>query len=141
MDERFMLTDLPSGEGFLVTSRIRRCRGCAQCISTNMGSCSIDDDLTPALDRAMMSELLVIRTGISDSQFSMPMRKAVERLANILQSFTDAGHNTPLDNDSVNLRRIRICVHGSQEDPRFESYARDLLEKGPVEKVNIIYTR
>ena len=130
-----MLTDLPSGEGFLVTSRIRRCRGCAQCISMNMGSCSIDDDLTPALDRAMMSESLVIRTGISDSQFSMPMRKAVERLANILQSFTDAGHNTPLEKDSVCLRGIRIIARGSV-DGAFQSYAEDLLLKGPVERVD-----
>ena len=130
-----MLTDLPSGEGFLVTSRIRRCRGCAQCISTNMGSCSIDDDLTPALDRAMMSELLVIRTGISDSQFSMPMRKAVERLANILQSFTDAGHNTPLEKDSVDLRTIHIIIRGCT-DEGFQSYAEDLLLKGPVERVD-----
>ena len=130
-----MLTDLPSGEGFLVTSRIRRCRGCAQCISTNMGSCSIDDDLTPALDRAMMSESLVIRTGISDSQFSMPMRKAVERLANILQSFTDAGHNTPLEKDSVDLRTIHIIVRGCT-DEGFQSYAEDLLLKGPVERVD-----
>ena len=141
MERRFVLTDLPSDDGFTVTARTRRCRGCAKCISTDMGRCSIEDDLSPALEKALMCDTIEIRTGITDSQFSMPMRKAVERLANILQSFTDAGHNTPLDNDSVNLRRIRICVHGSQEDPRFESYARDLLEKGPVEKVNFIYTR
>ena len=135
MEHRFVLTDLPSDDGFTVTARTRRCRGCAQCISTNMGSCSIDDDLTPALDKAMMSEVLVIRTGISDSQFSMPMRKAVERLANILQSFTDAGHNTPLEKDSVDLRTIHIIVRGCA-DEGFQSYAEDLLLKGPVERVD-----
>ena len=76
-----------------------------------------------------------IYTGIADSQFSMPMRKAVERLANILQSFTDAGHNTPLEKDSVCLRGIRIIARGSV-DGTFQSYAEGLLLNGPVERVD-----
>ena len=82
-----------------------------------------------------MCDTIEIRTGITDSQFSMPMRKAVERLANILQSFTDAGHNTPLEKDSVDLRTIRIIVRGCT-DEEFQSYAEDLLLKGPVERVD-----
>ena len=135
MEHRFVLTDLPSDDGFMVTARTRRCRGCAKCISTDMGRCSIEDDLSPALEKALMCDTIEIHTGITDSQFSMPMRKAVERLANILQSFTDAGHNTPLEKDSVCLRRIRIIARGSV-DGTFQSYAEGLLLKGPVEKVD-----
>ena len=135
MERTFVLTDLPSDEGFLVTGRIRRCRGCARCISTDMGRCSIEDDLSPALEEALMCDTIEIHTGIADSQFSMPMRKAAERLANILQSFTDAGHNTPLEKDSVCLRGIRIIARGSV-DGAFQSYAEDLLLKGPVERVD-----
>ncbi|MGN0098725.1 MAG: hypothetical protein ACI38Y_05325 [Candidatus Methanomethylophilaceae archaeon] len=135
MDGKFILTDLPSDEGFLVTGRTRRCRGCAECISSNMGRCSIDDDLSPALEEALMCKTIDIHTGIADSQFAMPMRKAVERLANILQSFTDAGHNIPLEKDSVSLRGIRIIAH-DPIDGAFQSYAEDLLLKGPVERVD-----
>ena len=135
MERRFVLTDLPSDDGFTVTARTRRCRGCAKCISTDMGRCSIEDDLSPALEKALMCDTIEIRTGITDSQFSMPMRKAVERLANILQSFTDAGHNTPLEKDSVDLRTIHIIVRGCA-DEGFQSYAEDLLLKGPVERVD-----
>lgn len=82
-----------------------------------------------------MCDSIEIHTGITDSQFAMPMRKATERLANILQSFTDAGHNTPLEKDSVNLRGIRIIARCSV-DGTFQSYAEDLLLKGPVKRVD-----
>lgn len=130
-----MLTDLPSDEGFRVTGRVRRCVGCAGCISDGMGRCSIDDDLTPLIGEILMCDTLEVHTSVTDAQFSMPMRKAMERISNILQSFTDAGHNTPLDKGSVKLRTIRISVHGEPGDEGFRRYAEDLLLKGPVEAI------
>ncbi len=135
MEHRFVLTDLPSDEGFRVTGRVRRCVGCAGCISDGMGRCSIDDDLTPLIGEILMCDTLEVHTSVTDAQFSMPMRKAMERISNILQSFTDAGHNTPLDKESVNLRTIRISVHGEPGDEGFRRYAEDLLLKGPVEAI------
>lgn len=135
MERRFVLTDLPSEEGFRVTGRVRRCVGCAGCISDGMGRCSIDDDLTPLIGGILMCDTLEIHTGVTDSQFSMPMRKAVERISNVLQSFTDAGHNTPLDKESVDLRAVRISVHDGIVDEGFRRYAEDLLLKGHVETV------
>lgn len=135
MERRFVLTDLPSDEGFRVTGRVRRCVGCAGCISDGMGRCSIDDDLTPLIGEILMCDTLEVHTSVTDAQFSMPMRKAMERISNILQSFTDAGHNTPLDKESVNLRTIRISVHGEPGDEGFRRYAEDLLLKGPVEAI------
>lgn len=135
MERRFVLTDLPSDEGFRVTGRVRRCVGCAGCISDGMGRCSIDDDLTPLIGEILMCDTLGVHTGVTDAQFSMPMRKAMERISNILQSFTDAGHNTPLDKGSVKLRTIHISVHGEPGDEGFRRYAEDLLLKGPVEAI------
>lgn len=135
MERRFVLTDLPSDEGFRVTGRVRRCVGCAGCISDGMGRCSIDDDLTPLIGEILMCDTLEVHTSVTDAQFSMPMRKAMERISNILQSFTDAGHNTPLDKESVNLRTIRISVNGEPGDEGFRRYAEDLLLKGPVEAI------
>lgn len=139
MEQKTMLTDLPSGDGFLVTSKVRRCRGCAKCISSEPGMCSIDDELSCFLKDAMSITVLEIHTGISDSQFSMPMRKAMERLGNILQSYTDAGNNIPLDSESVDLESIEIRVHGSEKDDTFESYAEELLCKGPVKRISFFY--
>lgn len=135
-EERFVLTDLPSdgdADG-MVTTRTRRCRGCARCISTEPGRCDIDDDLTPLIERILANETLEIRTETRDSQFAMPMRKAMERLGNVLQSYTDAGGNTPLDISSVRLRCIIVKVRG-ETDSIFEDNARKMLLKGPVRSI------
>ena len=138
-EDRFVLTDLPSEKADgIVTNHTHRCRGCAGCISSNKGTCAIDDDFTNIIPEILSHRVLEIRTGIRDSQFRMPMRKAVERLSNVLQAFTDAGGNIPLDKDSVALREIDIIVDGVRTDG-FETYARELLDMGPVEEVTFRY--
>ena len=138
-EEAFVLTDLPSdtADG-TVTSRTHRCNGCAECISTRKGACAIHDGFSDIIPDVMSHRVLEIHTGISDAQFRMPMRKAVERISNILQAFTDAGGNDPLDSGSVRLRDVRVVVDNGRQDG-FEEYARDLLENGPVEKVEFVY--
>ena len=140
-DDRFVLTDLPSEVDYdgLVTPRVHRCRGCAGCISTNMGTCVIQDSFTGLIELIMSVPILEIHTSISDGQFAMPMRKAVERLSNVFQAYTDAGHNDhPLDSDSVELRRIEVVVRGKKV-AGFEDYARELLQMGPVESMGFSY--
>ncbi len=134
----FVLTDLPSDEGcagYVRGRRMRRCVGCAKCISTAPGACAIDDEATPMLAASLAADVLEIRTSDDGGQFPMPMRKVVERLENILQAFTDAGGNVPLDRSAVGLSEIRIVLEGGH-GPDFEELATKMLLNGPVVRIS-----
>lgn len=129
----FVLTSgTPSdGEVSVRNMNIRRCRGCAGCMTDNRGRCSIDDDLTPVLEDVLSDDTLKMISDKDGHWFAMPMRKAVERLGNILEAWTSSGNNIPECDDAIALRNIIVVVEGP-EDAEFEQSAREVLEKGPV---------
>lgn len=133
---RTTLTTDPSIEGSAPIDwmRIRRCRGCAKCMYENPGRCILEDDLSLLIPTILSSEEMVLHATIDDHWFSMPMRKAVERIGNILEAWTDSGHNDPRDPDEISLRKITVIVCGPIDDV-FESSTRKVLQKGPVEVV------
>jgi multimeric flavodoxin WrbA len=126
------------GCDFLVTSRIRRCNGCSTCITSARGSCSQPDPLSQEIPRILGSDTLVIVSGVESDMIKMPMRKAVERLSNILLAFTDAGWNVPLDKDTTSLRKVVIEVDSGRNEG-FEHYMKEMLLKGPVETMEFRY--
>ena len=134
--ERFVLADSPDKpcDADLSTLRIRRCRGCVKCLTDYKGRCEIGDQFTDIMDRVLRSEHLEIR--ISPEHGTVPdrVRKAVERLSNILDAYTDCGGNTPLPMDSVRLRTIEVVYEGRFAD-RMESEIYGALYKGPVSDV------
>jgi hypothetical protein len=117
--------------------KIRRCRGCAKCMYENPGNCILDDDFSPMIPELLSCEELTIRSTVDDHWFSMPMRKVVERIGNILEAWTDSGNNVPRDDSEITLRNIIIVTSGPADD-MFESSSREVLEKGPV-KIAFVY--
>ncbi len=141
MSRTYTLTDEPDGPGdYHVTSRIRRCNGCSACITTHPGSCSQEDTFSPEIPPILSSDVLVIDSGIDSDMIRMPMRKSVERLSNILLAWTDAGHNVPRDKSETPLRRIIVRCPGPGSEG-FEHYMREMLLKGPIEKLAFEYYR
>lgn len=129
----FILTSgTPSdGEVSVRNMNIRRCRGCAGCMTDNRGRCSIDDDLTSVLEDVLSDDTLKIISDKDGHWFAMPMRKAVERLGNVLEAWTSSGNNIPECDDAIALRNIAVIIEGPH-DAEFEKSTRDVLEKGPV---------
>ena len=131
-----MITTLTSGKAEsdqipIKEINIRRCRGCAKCMTDNPGDCAIKDDFTPILQKILSSDTLIIITDTENHCFTMPMRKAIERIGNILEAWTTSGHNTPKCNNDIELRDIFVSVCGSK-DALFEDNTKEMLEKGPV---------
>ena len=138
---RMVITDHPSDMDCTLIRgiRIKRCNGCAQCIKGDVPVCSIEDDITPVLSDMLNHETLEIRTDVLDGWFAMPMRKVIERLSNILQTFTDAGGNDPHSIDDVSLRKIVVKVRSESKVESLETDAVKLLKMGPVETISFDY--
>lgn len=91
----------------------------------------MDDDFSKVIPDIMSSDALEVHSDLDGNWFAMPMRKAVERIGNILEAWTDSGNNIPRDPSEIGLRRITVVVP-LPEDPVFEASAREVMEKGPV---------
>lgn len=117
--------------------RIRRCVGCAKCLTATPGKCVIDDDFSPVLDAILGAPELVIRTGTEHGRMPDRVRKAVERLSNVLDAYTDVGGNTPLQNDGTRLRTVVFECRGGSAD-MMEPETAGALGKGPVSEVRFI---
>ncbi|MBR4225572.1 MAG: hypothetical protein IKR86_02100 [Candidatus Methanomethylophilaceae archaeon] len=144
-ERRLIFTDEPSeAECDSIVSvagkRLRRCVGCVRCLTETPGRCAIKDAFPEMSDRMMDSDVLEIRSEAFEGGFSPTITKAVERLSNELQAFTDLGGAVPRDKGEVRLRRIEIVMRGVPEDrERFESDTEKSLGIGPVEKVSFSY--
>ena len=106
--ERILCDTAGSPADYLVTSRIRRCNGCSDCITDMRGGCSQPDTFSEEIPRILSSETLILITGADSGMVRMPMRKAVERLSNIFLAWTDAGWNVPQDIGMTSLREIVV---------------------------------
>ncbi len=136
---RFVLTDtLGGGDACLKDLRIRRCRGCVKCLTEHPGTCEIADGFTETLKDIMASDELVIVMDSEDGRVPDRVRKAVERLSNILDAYTGCGGNVPLPVGSVNLRRIGFECRGNFADG-MESEMTGALKKGPVSDIFFEY--
>ncbi|MDO5853053.1 MAG: hypothetical protein Q4Q62_03135 [Thermoplasmata archaeon] len=134
-DRRFVLTDgKEGGDARLGELGIRRCRGCVRCLTEHPGECEIEDGFTPLIAEILGSETLVVSMSPERGRVPDRVRKAVERLSNILDAYTDCGGNVPLPIDSVGLRRIEFECRGNFAD-RMESEMTGALRKGPVSDV------
>ncbi len=140
--DRFVLTDSRDvqGDACLADLRIRRCRGCVRCLTEHKGKCEIDDGFGPVLDDILQHEELVVRMAPERGAVPDRVRKAMERLSNILDAYTDCGGNEPLSMGSVKLRRIVFECRGEFAD-RMDSEMTGALRKGPVSEVNFIQVR
>lgn len=127
------LTSKPPKDGEISVRKmnIRRCRGCAGCMTDNRGRCSIEDDFSIILDGILSDESLRIVSDRDGHWFAMPMRKAVERLGNILEAWTSSGNNIPEHDCTIALRNITVITE-SPKDDEFEQSAKSMLAKGPV---------
>lgn len=65
------------------------------------------------------------------------VRKAMERLSNILDAYTGCGGNEPIPADDVSLRQIVFECRDEFAD-RMESEMTGALKKGPVSDVHFI---
>ena len=143
-ERRLIFTDEPSEESGVVASiagkRLRRCVGCVRCLTETPGRCVIKDAFPEISDRMMDADVLEIHSEAFEGGFSPMITKAVERLSNELQAFTDLGGAVPRDKGEVRLRRIEIVMRGVPEErERFESDTTKSLEIGPIEKVSFRY--
>lgn len=143
-ERRLIFTDEPSEESDVVVSiagkRLRRCVGCVRCLTETPGRCVIKDAFPEISDRMMDADVLEIHSEAFEVGFSPMITKAVERLSNELQAFTDLGGAVPRDKGEVRLRRIEIVMRGVPEErERFESDTTKSLEIGPIEKVSFRY--
>lgn len=134
---RFVLVNDGIIGASLKDMRIRRCRGCVKCLTEHPGECEIDDGFTPLIAEILKSETLVIDFTPEWGKVPDRVRKAVERLSNILDAYTDCGGNEPLPIDSVNLRRIEVVYRGNFAD-RMESEIYGALRKGPVSDITFV---
>ncbi len=134
--DRFVLADSGDvqGDACLADLRIRRCRGCVGCLTSHKGACGIEDGFGPVLDEILQHEELVVRMAPERGAVPDRVRKAMERLSNILDAYTDRGGNEPLPIDSVKLRRIVFECRGEFAD-RMDSELTGALGKGPVSEI------
>lgn len=137
--DRFVLTDTHDvrGDACLADLRIRRCRGCVRCLTEHKGVCGIEDGFGPVLDDILRHEELVVRMAPERGAVPDRVRKAMERLSNILDAYTDRGGNEPLPMGSVKLGRIVFECRGEFAD-RMDSEMTGALRKGPVSEVKFI---
>lgn len=134
--DRFIFADSKDvrGDACLMDLRIRRCRGCVRCLTAHKGTCEIEDGFGPVLDEILRHEELVVRMAPERGAVPDRVRKAMERLSNILDAYTDRGGNEPLPIDSVKLRRIVFECRGEFAD-RMDSELTGALRKGPVSEI------
>ena len=118
---------------------IRRCCGCVKCLTAEQGGCHIDDGFSKLFPDIMGSGTITFDIHPRDGRIPTIALKAVERISNVLEAFTDSGGNVPLPGDSVALRRVVFRVHGDMDRAPFEKDMRDDLLKGPVEDVEFVY--
>lgn len=137
--DRFILTDAEEipGDVCLADIRIRRCRGCVKCLTETAGKCVIEDDFSPLLDVILGTTQLVIRMGPEHGMMPDRVRKAVERLSNVLDAYTDVGGNIPLENDETRLHSVVFECRSGFAD-RMEPETVGALRKGPVSEVLFI---
>ena len=143
--ETFVITDDPSeSEGPFAASvsgkKLRRCVGCVRCLTETPGRCAIKDGFPEISDRIMDSEILEIHSAAYEGGFTPMITKAVERLSNELQAFTDMGGFEPRSIESVRLRKVRIMMRGIPENrTEFESETSKNLKIGPVKEIYFEY--
>ncbi len=131
------ISDVPQDDAVCLKEiGIRRCRGCVKCLTEHPMACDISDDFSKVMETILDSEELVISLHPKNGRMPADVRKAVERLSNILEVFTDSGGNIPMNCDTVRLRDISVEIHGTLSDGEAESEIRDLLQKGPVKSVS-----
>lgn len=131
------ISDVPQDDAVCLKEiGIRRCRGCVKCLTEHPMACDITDGFSDIIKTALDSDELVISIHPQNGRVPADIRKAVERLSNILEVFTDSGGNVPMSCDKVKLRHIIVIIHGELSDEGAESEIRDLLKKGPVESVS-----
>ncbi len=137
--DRFVLTDVPDAgcDACLSDLRPRRCIGCVACLEKHPGHCAIADGFTPVMDEILRHRVLVMRVSPVRGKVPDAVRKAVERLSNVLDAYTDCGGNEPLPTDAVGLRSVVVEYRGDFED-RMESEIARALKKGPVSDISFI---
>lgn len=133
--------DPTRGEGVTVKGmRIRRCNGCVKCITMNPGRCALEDDFSPVIAQLASHDTVRFVSKVDGNTFPGAVTKAVERISNILQAYTELGGNTPLDTEGVRLNRVEIVAIGEPEDRElFERDLRTSLLMGPVETIVFEY--
>lgn len=139
--DAMVLSDLPE-EGALCLKGlgIRRCRGCVKCLTENQGGCSIDDGFSEAIPNILSAHTLFIDSGTDSGRLPLNVLKAVERLSNILEIYTDSGGNVPRSSDDVALCKVVFRVKGDMDRDTFESEMTQNLLKGPVKDVQFEYS-
>lgn len=138
--ETIRLSDTADRDSFCLKDlHIRRCVGCVRCLTETPERCAIDDGFSNIIPRILRSNEVVITFSPTDGRIPATVIKAVERISNILEAFTDSGGNDPVTDDSVILKRIVFSVDGSPNDGCFESDMRSFLLKGPVTEVSFEY--
>ena len=96
--------DPTRGDGVTVKGmRIRRCNGCVKCITMNPGRCALEDDFSPVIAQLASHDTVRFVSKVDGNTFPGAVTKAVERISNILQAYTELGGNTPLDTEGVRL--------------------------------------
>lgn len=137
--DRYVISDR---EGFeedvcLRSIRVRRCIGCVKCLTEHPGRCRIEDGFTGFIDEILHHEELVVKMQPEHGTVPDVVRKAMERLSNILDAYTGCGGNEPIPADDVNLRQIVFECRDEFAD-RMESEMTGALKKGPVSDVYFI---
>lgn len=135
--ETFVIADRKDADLDLTSIRIRRCTGCVKCLTERSGECAVKDDFSPIIPIILSRDKLVIEMGPEHGKMPDRVKKAVERLSNILDAYTDVGGNKPLDSNEIRLRSIIFECRGEFED-RMESETCRALEKGPVSDIRFI---
>lgn len=136
-----ILDDPSRGEGVTVDGmRIRKCNGCVKCITQNPGRCALDDEFSPVIAGLASHDTLRFVSRVEGNGLPGAVTKAVERISNILQAYTELGGNTPLDTEGVKLRRVEIAAIGEPDDRGlFERDLTTALKMGPVETIVFEY--
>lgn len=137
--DRFVIADKDGfgGDVCLRSMRIRRCVGCVKCLTEHPGRCRIEDGFSIMIDEILHHEELIVMMEPEHGTVPDVVRKAMERLSNILDAYTGCGGNEPIPADGVSLRRIVFECRGEFAD-RMESEMTGALKKGPVSDVIFI---
>ncbi len=135
-----VLSDAPEdGALSLKGMGIRRCRGCVKCLTENHGGCAIDDGFSKAIPDILSAHTLYIDADTESGRLPLNILKAVERLSNVLEIYTDSGGNVPMSSDGVSLREVVFRIKGSMDKGPFEAEMVQNLRKGPVRDVRFEY--
>lgn len=135
-----VLSDRPEdGSVGLRDLGLRRCRGCVKCLTENPGTCVIADGLSDMMPRILSADRLVIRFSPISGRVPADIMKAVERISNILEVYTDSGGNIPRPIEGTNLRTVEFDVVGDIVSGPFETEMESNIRKGPVTNVEFRY--